>query len=248
MEIEVTGPRVSFVIPIGDGIPISETCTISFILLIVLSALVIWLGRNLKPVPETRRQVVAEYIVEFFTKTVRDTCGEKMLGYAPYVATIMIYALIGSLVSLVGLRSMTADICVTGTWAALTFILVTYNKIKANTFFGYLKSLTKPLLMTPMNVIGEFSTPLSMALRMFGNVAGGMIIMTIIYAALSLASSALYNLVGILELGQPNYFPIFAVAVPALFSCYFDIFSGVIQSYLFIMLTLSYIGMAAETD
>lgn len=245
MEIEVTGPKVAFVI---NGIPFSETCIVSFLLLIVLSGVIIWLGRGLKVVPETKKQVVAEFFVTFFNNTVRDVGGDKMMRYAPYIACIFSYALTGSLISMLGFRSMTADICVTGTWAALTFVLITYNKIKANGFLGYLDSFTHPKLMTPMNIVSEFATPCSMALRMFGNIAGGMIITTIIYAALSLASSAIYNLVGILPAGAPNYFSIFSIGIPAVFSIYFDLFSGTVQSYLFIMLTLSYVSMAAETD
>ena len=80
--------------------------------------------------------------------------------------------------------------------------------------------------------------------RLFGNVAGGMIITVILYAALGSASGALYNLIGIHA--EIYYFNIFQIGIPAVLSVYFDLFSGTIQSYVFIMLTMIYIQMGRE--
>ena len=91
--------------------------------------------------------------------------------------------------------------------------------------------------MLPLNIISEASTPVSMSFRHFGNVAGGMIISSLLYFALTAASSAL----GL-------SFPVFAVGVPALFSAYFDLFSGFMQAFIFIMLTMVYISNAADTE
>lgn len=80
-------------------------------------------------------------LVNFVNNMVKENMGVKMMKYAPYIATLLIYAVFGALISMIGLRSMTADINVTATWALMTFVLITYNKIKANGFKGYLKAL-----------------------------------------------------------------------------------------------------------
>ena len=243
MEIDVVGPRKIISFMIGNTeIAISETLVTGWIVIIGLTIAILILTHNMKVVPETRRQALAEWIVNFFENTVKEMMGEKLIGFAPYVAALFCFALFGALLSLFGLRSMTVDINCTGTWALMTFALITYWKIRQNGFGGYLKSYTEPVwIITPINILSEFATPLSMALRMFGNMAGGMIITTLIYAALTLASNAVYGLVGI----SLEHFKIFQIGIPAVMSIYFDLFSGVIQSYVFIMLTMAYVGDAA---
>jgi F-type H+-transporting ATPase subunit a len=231
---------------IGDTeIAISETLVTGWIVIIALTLLINWMTKDMKVVPEKKRQVLAEWCVNFFENTVEDMMGKKMINFAPYVATIFCFALFGSLLSLLGLRSMTIDINCTGTWALMTFVLITYWKIRNNGFGGYLKSFAEPVaVITPINILSEVATPLAMALRMFGNMAGGMIITSLIYAALTLASNAVYNLIGIYF----EHFKIFQIGIPAVLSIYFDLFSGVIQSYVFIMLTMAYVGDAANPE
>lgn len=237
-NIEVQGPRVSFVIPIGNGIAITESVVIGWALIIVIAIICKVLTHNLKKVPESKTQVIAEWAVSFVNDMVADAMGPKLVFFAPYIATIFIYALLGALVSMLGLRSMTADISVTLTWAVMTFVIITFYKIKSDGILGYLKGFLSPIfLMAPMNVISEVSLPVSMAFRMFGNVAGGMIITALVYGALSAATSALGLSI-----------PILTVGIPAVLSAYFDLFSGVIQSYVFIMLTMINVGMATGED
>lgn len=246
MEINIVGPKKIFGFTInGTEIAISETIVTGWIVIAFLTIVILILTHNMKVVPETKRQVIAEWIVNFFENTTKEMMGPKMLAYAPYVCTIFCFALFGALISLFGLRSMTVDINCTGTWALMTFILITYWKIRSNGFLGYLKGYTEPVaVITPINILSEVATPLSMAIRMFGNMSGGMIISTLEYAALGLLSQTVYGLLGI----TLKYFNIFQIGIPALLSCYFDLFSGVIQSYVFIMLTLAYVGDAANTE
>ncbi len=237
-NIEVYGPRVSFVIPIGKGIVITETVLIGWVLIAVIAIICKVLTHNLKDVPETKRQVLAEWAVSFVNNMVRETMGGHMVYFAPYIATIFIYALLGALVGMLGLRSMTADINVTLTWALMTFLLITFFKIKNNGILGYFKGFFEPVaLMMPMNVISEAALPVSMAFRLFGNVAGGMIITSLIYGAL-----------GVITTKMGISIPFFTVGIPAVLSVYFDLFSGVIQSYVFIMLTMINVGGANETE
>lgn len=252
LHVDVVGPRKMITL-INDGtelFSVSETVVTGWVIIIALFILIKWITSDLKVVPTSRKQVLAEWFVTFFTDTVKDNMGAKMVYFAPYIATIFTYALIGSLVSVLGLRSMTADINCTGTWAAMTFVLITFFKIRTNGFGGYLKSFTDPIVvMTPINILSEVATPVSMALRMFGNLSSGMIISAIVYGFLTVLSNTVYNLIPFLEnAAWLNYFHIFQLGIPAVLSIYFDFFSGVIQSYVFIMLTMANIQQAAETE
>ena len=96
----------------------------------------------------------------------------------------------------------------------------------------------------PLNIIGEVATPASMAFRLFGNVAGGMVITGLLYGALGSLSSAL----GLTFEAGSCAFSVFQVGIPAVLSVYFDLFSGCIQAYIFSMLTMVNVGAAAETE
>lgn len=252
LHVDVSGPRKAIIFMNGESevFAVSETVVTGWLLIIVLFILMKWLTSDLKVVPTSKKQVLAEWFVTFFNDLVRDTMGSKMMHLAPYIATIFTFALTGSLISVLGLRSMTVDINCTGTWAALTLILITYYKIKTNGFGGYLKGFTEPVaVITPINILSEVATPVAMALRMFGNISSGMIISSIVYGFLTVLSNLVYNLIPALASATfLNYFHIFQIGVPAVLSIYFDFFSSVIQSYVFIMLTMAYVGDAAGKE
>lgn len=227
---------------------ISETVVTGWLIIIGLFILIKIMTHDLKVKPTSKRQVLVEWFVEFFNNLVTENMGAKMKGFAPYIATIFTFALTGSLMSVIGFRSMTVDINCTGTWALLTFILITYEKIKTNGPLGYLKGFAEPVaVITPINVLSEVATPTAMALRMFGNISSGMIISTIVYAALTLVSNLFYNAVGA-SFALFDYFKVFQIGAPALLSVYFDFFSSTVQSYVFIMLTMAYVGDAAGKE
>lgn len=239
MSISVQGPKR--MINIGDFC-ISESVVTGWLVILIVLAVCLILTKDLKKIPETKRQCAAEYIVKTVNNMIKVNMDEASMAYAPYIATVFAYIIVGTLISMVGLRSITADISVTGGLAIMTFVLITYTKLKYQGLGKYLKSFINPL-----NLISEFATPMAMALRLFGNVSAGMIITIIIYAALGAASGALYGLFGIPEPAGGEYiFNIFQIGVPAVLSIYFDLFSGVIQSYVFIMLTMAYIKMGKD--
>ncbi|MGN0642412.1 MAG: F0F1 ATP synthase subunit A [Huintestinicola sp.] len=251
LQVEVVGPRkmITFFNGGDEVLAISETVVTGWLLIIVLFILMKWLTSDLKVVPTSKKQVLAEWFVTFFNNLVKEQMGVKMAHFAPYIATIFTFALTGSLISVLGFRSMTVDINCTGTWAALTLILITFYKIKTNGLGGYFKSFAEPVaVITPINILSEVATPLAMALRMFGNISSGMIISSIVYAFLTVLSNVVYNAVNLQQLAALNYFHIFQIGIPAVLSIYFDFFSGVIQSYVFIMLTMAYVGQAAEKE
>lgn len=244
-NISIVGPRIVLKIPIGGyTLNITETLFNSWLVMIILVILIIWLGNNLKKVPTSKKQAVAEWAVKFMNKLTDENMGPGNHHYAPYLATVFIYILVGSLISLFGFRGVPADISVTSSLAFVTFAMITYNKLKTNGFVGYLKGLASPAILTPFNIISEVATPVSMAMRLFGNMSSGMVISALVYAALTMVSVLLYGLIGLA--GESYIFNIFQVGIPAFLSIYFDLFSSVIQSYVFIMLTMAYVRSAKE--
>lgn len=238
-EIKVTGPKIIHQFDVfGLKINLTESIVIGWIIIIAIAVILKVLTHNMQKVPVKKRQVIAEWIVTTINDLVDDTMGKSFRFFAPYICTIFAFSLFGSLISMLGLRPMTGDFNVIMSWALVTFIFIQGTKLKTNGYLGYLKSFTDPFpVMLPLNIISEASTPVSMSFRHFGNVAGGMIISSLLYFALTAASSAL----GLA-------FPVFAVGVPALFSAYFDLFSGFMQAFIFIMLTMVYISNAADTE
>lgn len=234
------GPKIVFEI---GPLVITETVVMGWLIIVVVTLLCLWMTKDMKKIPEKKRQIVAEMLVGFVNNMVKTSMGEKMMYYAPYIGTLLISAVFGALISMVGLRSMTADINVTVAWAIVTFALITFHKIKANGFIGYLKSFAQPVaFILPLNLIGEIATPASMAFRLFGNVAGGMVITGLLYSALGAASGALHIH---FEFGAWAL-SVLQVGIPAVLSIYFDLFSGCIQAYIFSTLTMVNVAAAAE--
>lgn len=232
-EVSVNGPKIAFRFDIfGFTVNITETVIISFGIVVGLTILVLFLTHNMTKKAERKRQVIAEFIVETVDNLIVNNMGKAHIKMAPYIAALFASSIFGSLVSLIGLKSVTADFSTVLTWAVMSFILIERAKIKANGIGGYLKSFINPL-----NIVSEVSTPVSMAFRHFGNIAGGSIITTLIYFALTGLSTAIGLAV-----------PIFTVGIPAVLSLYFDLFSGFMQAFIFIMLTMAYIANAKTED
>ena len=191
--IEVSGAQTLFTIG-----PVAVTQTILSLILVnaTLAIAGVLLGRNLQKRPG-KLQVLTEKGVSMLMNLVESTMGTHNLYWLPYIGTIFLSSLLGSLIGLTGfLRSTTADLAVVLTWAVMTSVIIWYQSIKRNGFLGWLKGFTEPIaVMTPMNIVSEIAQPVAMAFRHFGNVAGGSIITMIIYTALALASTALIGAV-----------------------------------------------------
>ena len=251
MEVDISGARVFFTIPtnipiLGD-LQISETLVVSWIVMALITGLCIWLTHDLKVEKISKRQAVAEMLVEMANKFVIGNAGEKFRKLIPFVAALFATSVVSNLISLIGLRSPTADLSTEAAWAIVVFIMITAQKIKTSGFGGYLKGFTTPIaVMTPFNVLSELATPISLACRHFGNILSGVVINALIYGSLALASSKLLGLLpGVLG-GVLSQIPILSVGLPAITSVYFDWFSGVMQAFIFCMLTVMYIANAAE--
>lgn len=289
MNVSVDGAFVYFTIPILGGIPITQTTVSSFLVTVLLIVACIKLGKNLKKRP-TGVQVLVEKGVRMIYNLTTSAMGEHNAHWAPFMGTIFLSSICGSLIGLTGfLRSSTADLSCTLTWSIMISVLIWYNSIKSNGFVGWLKGFTEPIVvMTPMNIISEIAQPISMAFRHFGNVAGGGVITSIIYTAFSMVSALVLNLVascgwlmgvilmaagvaifvsgvkngklmrkilggisfavglfGLLQaFGLLSGVPVLAFGIPAVLSCYFDIFSGFVQALVFTLLSMVYVAGA----
>ena len=197
MNISVQGAPIYFTIPIFGGIPISATLVITWLIMAIVTGLCLWLTHDMKVSNVSKRQAVAEFLVETARNFTVGNMGEKFAYFTPFVAALFTLSLLSNLISLVGLYSPTADLSTEAAWAVLVFALITYHKIKANGFGGYLKGFTQPIpVLTPFNILSEIATPISMACRHFGNILSGTVISALIYGALTAASYGLLGLLG----------------------------------------------------
>lgn len=196
MNVNVTGPFIYFTIPIFGGINVTQTMLSSFLITVLLCAACIWLGKGLKKRPDSK-QVLVEKGIGMMHGMVVETMGAHNAHWTPFIITIFVSSICGSLIGMTGfLRSTTADLSTTITWAVMVSVVIWYNNIKNNGFVGWLKGFTEPVVvMTPMNIISEIAQPVSMAFRHFGNVAGGGVITSILYTALTAISTLVLNLI-----------------------------------------------------
>ena len=201
----------------------THVCTLIVMLLIVAFCLIANRAiKNGTEVPGTF-QNIAELVVEMLDNMVKAVMGKNAVKFANYIGTIFIFILISNISGLLGLRPPTADYGVTLPLGLMTFALIHYNKFKYQKVSGVLKGLCDPWpIWSPINIIGDIAVPVSLSLRLFANVLSGTVMMALIYGLLQWI----------------------AVFWPAALHVYFDLFSGAIQTYVFCMLTMTYINDA----
>ncbi|MBO5129011.1 MAG: F0F1 ATP synthase subunit A [Oscillospiraceae bacterium] len=197
MDISINGAQVLARIsgvPIFGTVDITMTLIMSWVVMIIITGVCIWLTSNLKVTDISRKQAVAEMGYEFIVNFVRGNMGAEFDHYIPLVCTIFITSIVSNLISLLGVWSPTADLMTELAWALVVFVLITYHKIKSSGIGGYLKGFLDPIfVMAPINVMSECFTPVSMACRHFGNILSGTVISALIYAALTAANNALFG-------------------------------------------------------
>lgn len=190
MNIDVTGPYVYFTIPIFGGIPITQTTVSSFVVTILLCTAFILLGKNLQKRPG-KVQVLVEKGVTMLMDLVGSAMGKHNLHWTPFMGCLFLSSICGSYIGLTGfLRPATADINCTATWALMVSFIIWANNIRNDGIGKFLLNY-----VNPMNIISDVSQPLSMSFRHFSNVSVGIIISTIVYAALTLLSTVLIGLI-----------------------------------------------------
>lgn len=247
MNLEVTGAKVLFNIPIFGGIPVTETVVNTWIVMALIVGLCLFLTHGMQVHARTKRQVVAEYLVGMVRNMVKNNMGERFMQYVPFIGALFSLAMLSSLISMVGMFSPTGDLSTCVGWALLVFVVITYYKIRTQHIGGYLKGFTQPVfIMTPLNMISEVATPISMAFRLFGNIASGSVVTLLLYGGLAALSSGILGLIPGAVGEVLSMIPIFQLGIPAILSIYFDLFTSVLQAFIFCMLTMMYIKLACE--
>ncbi len=213
----------------GHTVWITTTHVCLLIVILILIAFSIVAGRVMKHAQEVPRgfQNVVELIVEMLDKMIGSTMGKHAGPFRNYIGTLFIFILFSNISGLLGLRPPTADYGVTLPLGLITFTLIHFNKFKFQKVKGVIEGLCSPWpFWAPINMIGDIAVPVSLSLRLFANVLSGTIIMALIYGLLSKI----------------------AIIWPAALHVYFDLFSGAIQTYVFCMLTMTYITDARTTE
>ncbi len=243
--IEITGAHIFFTLklPLWD-LPITEAQVNSWLVMCSALFLCLYLTHGIKAGVKTRRQGVAEWIVEKTEGLVDENMGDYFKSFGPFIAAILCLSAFSSLVTLVGLYPPTSDINIVGGWAILVFILITYYKMKCGPWH-YVKSFAEPVaFLLPLNLVGEIATPVSMAFRHYGNVLSGSIIATLVAAGLQGVSHMVLAWLP----GKLAEFPLLQIGLPAILSAYFDVFSGCLQAFIFAMLTMLYVAGAFSPE
>lgn len=212
----------AFTIPIFGGIDVAESTVISWVIMAIIMILTLVLTRNMKVENPGKLQVGVEYVVESLQNIVRGIVGHEGERYVPYLATVLVFLGISNVFAVTGMKPPTKDLNVSAAVALMSIVLVQIASIRQNRIKGWLKGFTKPIaVVTPINIMELVIRPLSLCMRLFGNVLGAFVVMKL-----------LEHLVPII--------------LPAVFSLYFDFFDGLIQAYVFVFLTGLFIKEAVE--
>ncbi len=211
-----------FTIPIFGGIGVAESVVVTWIIMAVLILLSFCLTRGFTTRNISKRQAAMEFIVTKLKGIVGGMIGEEGMDYVPYLVTVMVYIGFADLIGIFGFKSPTKDLNVTIALAVMSIILVQVAAIRAKGVKGWLHNFIEPLpVVAPFNILDLVTRPLSLCMRLFGNVLGAFVIMKLIEAVVP-------------------------VIIPPVLSLYFDIFDGILQAYVFVFLTSLYIKEAIE--
>ena len=213
--------KTAFEIPIFGGIPVPESAVVSWILIAGITLVAIWLTHDMKKVPG-RKQMVAEALVGFLNNFCRENLGHHWRSYAPILCTMGIYLVLANLSEFVGLTPPTKDLNVTAGLAIMSALLIYGSSFRVKGLKGGLRKFAEPSpIVAPLNILEIGIRPLSLCMRLFGNVFASFVIMELI----KIVAPAI---------------------VPIPLSLYFDAFDGIIQAVVFVFLTTLFLGEAIE--
>lgn len=221
MEQLETADAFSFTVS-GYTINIAESVVVSWIVIGIVLMLCLILTTGLKVDHISRRQALAEWLVEKGEGLIESMVGEEGKEYIPYLLTVLIFIGLSNTIGLIGMKPPTKDLNVTAALAIMSIVIVQVAAIRKKRIGGWLKGFTHPVaIVTPINILELGIKPLSLCMRLFGNVVGAFVIMELLKTVVP-------------------------ILVPAVFSLYFDIFDGLLQAYVFVFLTSMYIKEALE--
>lgn len=214
--------KTVFTIPVFGGIDVAESVVVTWIIMAFIVILSICLTRNLKVHNISKRQAVVESVVTWLYNFVEGMIGEEGKAFIPYLATVLLYIGISNVIGLFGMKPPTKDVNVTAALGIMSIVLIEAAGIVKKGFGKWLKAFAEPVaIITPINILEIFIRPVSLCMRLFGNVLGAFVIMELIKQ-------------------------IIPIVIPIPFSLYFDIFDGLIQAYVFVFLTSLFIKEAIE--
>lgn len=210
----------------GHNIGITDSIVTQWVVMVVIAVLVLAFTRNLKKLPD-KKQSILEMLVNFFQGLIRENMGEEYMSFVPFIGTMGIFLFFLNLTGLVGVDPSTKDISVTAGFAIISFVVINVNSFSKVGIGGFGKELISPYIaMLPMNLLEKITLPISLCLRLFCNMLVGFIIIGLVYKGM----------------GH------FAFIVPIPFHLFFDMFDGIIQVYIFMMLTMLYTKMGGELE
>jgi F-type H+-transporting ATPase subunit a len=220
-------------------IPITETVIVSWAVMFIIIIGSLLLTRRLKTIP-TGPQAILEVGVEFLNNFAQNQFGRfsKYLGH--YVGSLFLFLLLGNLIGVFSpvevrafgmeftppflIRPPTRDINVTAAFGVITISMTIIFGFAARGFVGWFKRLLYPIpVMLPFNLMDYGTRLLSLSLRLFGNILGGLVMM--------------YLIEGLLP-----------ILLPPIAAMYFDLFDGILQAGIFVFLTSLYISEAVKLE
>lgn len=244
--ISIQGALVYFTVPMPffGNLPITESQVNSWLIIISILFLCLYMTHGITVKGGSLRQLICEWIIEKTESLIETNMNASagingfFSGFAPFIASIMALSALSSLSSLLGLYPPTSDLNITAGWALLVFILITWYKFKGGPV-EYMKGFADPApILLPLNIISEAATPVSMAFRHYGNILSGLVISSLIAAGLTGLSNLVFGRLP----GFVSEIPFLRIGLPAVLSIYFDLFSGLLQAFIFAMLTMLYIA------
>jgi len=243
--VNISGALVYFEIPMPlMPLTITESQVNSWAVMITILGLCLYLTHGLTAKAVCKRQLAAEWMVEKCQGLIQQNMGEYFADWGPFIGAILALSAFSSLICLFGLFSPTGDVNVTFGWALLVFFLIMYYKFRGGVW-NYVTGLFKPIpFFAPMNLIGEVATPVSMAFRHYGNILSGSVIAALVGAAMTGLSR---QLLGWLP-GFLGDIPFLRIGIQAILSIYFDVFSGLMQAFIFAMLTMLNVANGVPWD
>ena len=209
----------------GVHVGFDESTVVSWIIIAVMTIVAILLTRNLKVTGNiSKRQMILEMCYEKAEAFFKTTMGPKVEKYIPWLMSMALFIGISNMIGLLGFKPPTKSMQVTAAMAITSIVLVEYCAFKDKGVLGRFKEFTKPVwIVTPINILEVFTKPLSLCMRLFGNIIAAFTIMELVKAV-----------------------PFMKLGVPAVLSLYFDLFDGLLQAYIFVFLTAIYLQEAVE--
>lgn len=202
-----------------------------FVVAIVLIGFAVYIKGQLEKASTDESPSTLLVLVEFFKESVDglivSTMGEHNMAFAPFIFSLFIFLILSNVLGLVGLGSPTANYSVTLALALVTFVISQGIGIKTSGIGGHLKGYFEPMpLLAPLNIIGDLADPISLSFRLFGNILSGGLILSLVAAG----------------------FGFFSVVIAPPLHIYFDMFSGILQAFIFTMLTMVFIAGNTSAD